>query len=330
MKKVFYFIFVALLTAGIISCSRDDETSKPDDNQQNVPSPSADGSPGEGYVKVDCWNCHGSGNCWQCNGSGKYCSICKGSGNCVKCNGSKICADCNGDSRHTCDRCNGSAKCIYCGGTDVCSQCGGVGYNDYGNGFTIKCGYCSGYGHCTQCVSGKCSKCGGNGIWTCAYCKGDGTCHNCTGSGLCTKCGGDPHCDLCKDGNGKCNSCEGRGYQWEYRPERLDGNDDGSSADGSGTSNNGDTKKKCKYCLGEKRCVNYFSTTANKYYCRGSGECKWCLGKGWVTGFGNEVPCANCDTPGKVSYSGDRLGDGFCHYCHGTGVCSHCNGTGYE
>ena len=334
MKKNFYPIFAMLLAAFIIGCGGDDEKSNPENNQQSTASSSSDGSPGEGYVKVNCQICNGSGNCWLCFGSGKYCDDCLGSGNCVKCSGNSTCTYCKGDSHHICDSCNGTNKCPRCGGTHKCSQCGGLGQIDYGisSPYWLECGLCRGYGNCHECHAGECSKCDENGIWTCANCNGSGKCSTCTGSGLCQRCGGDPHCYRCRDANGKCNSCDGRGYVWEYHPEYFEADDDNSSESGSGDSSSGDTRKKCKYCNGSKKCYNYFYTPANKYYCRGSGECKWCLGVGMVNGFGIlDTPCANCDTPGKVVSNGSDIpGDGYCSYCHGTGICSHCDGTGYE
>lgn len=105
------------------------------------------------------------------------------------------------------------------------------------------------------------------------------------------------------------------GYYKDYVIEHLD---ELFSSDG------------CKYCRGYKDCRNYFYTSNDKYYCHGSGKCKWCGGDGWQDGmFGtgpNSITCSACNTPG----SGNVGGDGYCCYCGGTGICSHYNGTGIE
>ncbi len=107
-----------------------------------------------------------------------------------------------------------------------------------------------------------------------------------------------------------------------------DSGDDWGSGGDSGSD--GDTGKTCKYCLGYKDCRNYFYTSNDKYYCHGSGKCKWCGGDGWQDGlFGtgpNSITCSACNTPGHDNVGGD----GYCGYCGGTGVCGHCGGTGIE
>lgn len=101
------------------------------------------------------------------------------------------------------------------------------------------------------------------------------------------------------------------------------GNSGGGGSSGGGTT----TKNKCKYCLGQKDCRNYFATSYDKYYCHGSGKCTTCNGSGQVSGmFGlGNVACSGCNSQVNSSY-----GDGLCSKCGGSGVCSHCKGTGYE
>lgn len=95
-----------------------------------------------------------------------------------------------------------------------------------------------------------------------------------------------------------------------------------SSSSSGGSSSGSSSKTKCKYCLGNGKCYNYVSSTANKYYCHGSTKCQWCGGDGLTDGFGiNNVTCPNC-----YLYKGS----GMCNYCEGSGKCSHCKGSGYQ
>ena len=96
MKRIIYFVFLALALCACGGGDDDDKKANPENNQQS--SISTGDNPGEGYVKVTCFSCDASGKCYRCQGSGKYCYKCSGSGICFECNGSLICANCNGDS----------------------------------------------------------------------------------------------------------------------------------------------------------------------------------------------------------------------------------------
>lgn len=77
----------------------------------------------------------------------------------------------------------------------------------------------------------------------------------------------------------------------------------------------------CPVCGGNGKCTSMTHPTAPDY-CHGSGICKSCSGKGYVTspytGIGTTMKCTYCWS-GKV---------GKCGRCRGTGKCSSCNGTG--
>ncbi len=200
-----------------------------------------------------------------------------------------------------------------CGGSDrddedekdgriVCAKCDGTG----------KCNYCHGSGICSFCHGQKSYYDDTDGI---AYAN---ECGSCGDSGSCFFCGG----------RGICSDCDGTGYLTNSNGNDWSDYDDDYDYGGSGGG--GSSEKTCKYCLGYKDCRNYFYTSNDKYYCHGSGKCKWCGGDGWQDGlFGtgpNSITCSACNTPGHDNVGGD----GYCGYCGGTGVCGHCGGTGIE
>lgn len=86
----------------------------------------------------------------------------------------------------------------------------------------------------------------------------------------------------------------------------------GSSGSSGGKSSSG--KLACKTCGGTGHCHSK-SSTANKYYCGGSGTCRYCSG-GIVYAGGTRVTCTACN------------GRNVCKYCKGTGKCKSCGGTG--
>ena len=183
----------------------------------------------QGYVKetcsecggdTHCTTCHGTGiGCTVCNGTGKYCTKCGGSGKHDVCQGTGRCAycyygecsRCEGSGNNTCPSCSGSGNCWLCGGagtsgTITCTACKGKRYctKCNGKGYTGRCTKCSG--------SGKCNSC--NGSTSCSSCKGTGNCTSCNGRPSCYYCGGDGHCNKCKNSDGKCTKCSGKGYVW--------------------------------------------------------------------------------------------------------------------
>lgn len=183
----------------------------------------------QGYVKktcpecdgdTHCTTCHGTGiGCTVCNGTGKYCTKCGGSGKHDVCQGTGRCAycyygecsRCEGSGNNTCPSCSGSGNCWLCGGagtsgTITCTACKGKRYCTKcdGKGYTGRCTKCSG--------SGKCNSC--NGSTNCSSCKGTGNCTTCGGNPKCYICGGDGHCNKCKNSDGKCTKCSGKGYVW--------------------------------------------------------------------------------------------------------------------
>lgn len=167
-----------------------------------------------------CKTCHGTGKgCTVCNGTGKYCTKCDGTGNHTACNGTGMCPYCYYGE---CSRCEGSGRnsCSYCFGNGDCTGCGGAGtYKGItcttckGNGRCPKCNGSGSTGSCTKCSgSGKCDSCNGNR--QCSSCNGTGNCIYCGGNPRCYFCGGDGHCSTCKNSDGKCNTCSGKGYVW--------------------------------------------------------------------------------------------------------------------
>ena len=183
----------------------------------------------QGYVKktcpdcngdTHCTTCHGTGiGCTVCNGTGKYCTKCGGSGKHDVCQGTGRCAycyygecsRCEGSGNNTCSSCSGSGNCWMCGGagtylSNTCTACKGKRYctKCNGKGYTGRCTKCSG--------SGKCNSC--NGSTSCSSCKGTGNCTSCNGRPSCYYCGGDGHCNKCKNSDGKCTKCSGKGYVW--------------------------------------------------------------------------------------------------------------------
>lgn len=183
----------------------------------------------QGYVKktcpdcngdTHCTTCHGTGiGCTVCNGTGKYCTKCGGSGKHDVCQGTGHCAYCYYGE---CSRCEGSGNntCPSCSGTGNCWLCGGAGTSG-----TITCTACKGKRYCTKCdgkgYTGRCTKCSGsgkcnscNGSTSCSSCKGTGNCTSCNGRPSCYYCGGDGHCNKCKNSDGKCTKCSGKGYVW--------------------------------------------------------------------------------------------------------------------
>lgn len=77
----------------------------------------------------------------------------------------------------------------------------------------------------------------------------------------------------------------------------------------------------CPVCGGNGKCTSMTHPTAPNY-CHGSGSCKSCSGKGYVTstytGINSTMKCTYCWIE-KV---------GKCGTCRGTGKCRSCNGTG--
>ena len=207
-----------------------------------------------------------------------------------------------------------------CGDDDDKNKEDGYGGDtNYGGVNIVPCSSCNGTGNCPICDgvgSETCSICNGNGVYN-GY-GGTYTCWMCDGKGR-------TQCFLCY-GSGKCTKCNGTGYV----EDTSGGYDDDDWDDDGGSS--GSSQELCHYCKGEKDCRNYVNTSHDKYYCHGSGECQWCGGDGWTRGFGLDVPCANCNTPGKVgkNNSADKPGDGYCSYCGGSGRCGKCGGTGYK
>lgn len=172
-------------------------------------------------------NCGGSGRCSTCGGTGKFCSNCNSTGKCGSCNNGK-CSTCRGSGKKECSDCRGSGNCWHCKGagkvgSTKCTSCGGSGVCQRCKGErTENCSTCSGNGNCGSCGgNGKCYSCHGNP--TCGVCSGNSICRNCGGSGTCTvcsgkpqcsTCGGDGHCAKCKNSDGKCTKCSGKGYVW--------------------------------------------------------------------------------------------------------------------
>ena len=208
-----------------------------------------------------------------------------------------------------------------CGGDDDNKDDGYGDGSDYGVTL-VPCNTCNGTGNCFICEgvgTEVCYVCNGTGVAPWKGYDGSYTCWSCDGAGRI-------ECFLCS-GSGKCNKCDGIGY---IEDTSDSGDDSGWDDDDDGGS--GSSPELCKYCKGEKDCRNYFYISSDKYYCHGSGKCKWCGGDGWTRGFGLDVPCANCNTPGKVgkSNTADTPGDGYCSYCGGSGRCGKCGGTGYK
>lgn len=183
----------------------------------------------QGYVKKTCPDCNGDTHCTTCHGTGIGCTTCKGTGMyCTKCGGSGKHDVCQGTGRCAycyygeCSRCEGSGNntCPSCSGTGNCWLCGGAGTSG-----TITCTACKGKRYCTKCngkgYTGRCTKCSGsgkcnscNGSTNCSSCKGTGNCTTCGGNPKCYTCGGDGHCNKCKNSDGKCTNCSGKGYVW--------------------------------------------------------------------------------------------------------------------
>ena len=183
----------------------------------------------QGYVKKTCPDCNGDTHCTTCHGTGIGCTVCNGTGKyCTKCGGSGKHDVCQGTGRCAycyygeCSRCEGSGNntCPSCSGTGNCWLCGGAGTSG-----TITCTACKGKRYCTKCngkgYTGRCTKCSGsgkcnscNGSTNCSSCKGTGNCTTCGGNPKCYTCGGDGHCNKCKNSDGKCTNCSGKGYVW--------------------------------------------------------------------------------------------------------------------
>ena len=183
----------------------------------------------QGHVKKTCPDCNGDTHCPTCHGTGIGCTTCKGTGMyCTKCGGSGKHDVCQGTGRCAycyygeCSRCEGSGNntCPSCSGTGNCWLCGGAGTSG-----TITCTACKGKRYCTKCngkgYTGRCTKCSGsgkcnscNGSTNCSSCKGTGNCTTCGGNPKCYTCGGDGHCNKCKNSDGKCTNCSGKGYVW--------------------------------------------------------------------------------------------------------------------
>ena len=183
----------------------------------------------QGYVKKTCPDCNGDTHCTTCHGTGIGCTVCNGTGKyCTKCGGSGKHDVCQGTGRCAycyygeCSRCEGSGNntCPSCSGTGNCWLCGGAGTSG-----TITCTACKGKRYCTKCngkgYTGRCTKCSGsgkcnscNGSTSCSSCKGTGNCTSCNGRPSCYYCGGDGHCNKCKNSDGKCTKCSGKGYVW--------------------------------------------------------------------------------------------------------------------
>ena len=183
----------------------------------------------QGHVKKTCPDCNGDTHCPTCHGTGIGCTTCKGTGMyCTKCGGSGKHDVCQGTGRCAycyygeCSRCEGSGNntCPSCSGTGNCWLCGGAGTSG-----TITCTACKGKRYCTKCngkgYTGRCTKCSGsgkcnscNGSTSCSSCKGTGNCTSCNGRPSCYYCGGDGHCNKCKNSDGKCTKCSGKGYVW--------------------------------------------------------------------------------------------------------------------
>lgn len=183
----------------------------------------------QGYVKKTCPDCNGDTHCTTCHGTGIGCTVCNGTGKyCTKCGGSGKHDVCQGTGRCAycyygeCSRCEGSGNntCPSCSGSGNCWLCGGAGTSG-----TITCTACKGKRYCTKCngkgYTGRCTKCSGsgkcnscNGSTSCSSCKGTGNCTSCNGRPSCYYCGGDGHCNKCKNSDGKCTKCSGKGYVW--------------------------------------------------------------------------------------------------------------------
>lgn len=183
----------------------------------------------QGHVKKTCPDCNGDTHCTTCHGTGIGCTVCNGTGKyCTKCGGSGKHDVCQGTGRCAycyygeCSRCEGSGNntCPSCSGTGNCWLCGGAGTSG-----TITCTACKGKRYCTKCngkgYTGRCTKCSGsgkcnscNGSTNCSSCKGTGNCTTCGGNPKCYTCGGDGHCNKCKNSDGKCTNCSGKGYVW--------------------------------------------------------------------------------------------------------------------
>lgn len=69
-------------------------------------------------------------------------------------------------------------------------------------------------------------------------------------------------------------------------------------------------QRRCSSCGGDGKC------RSGRYACRGTRECKVCLGNGYNTASGHSYPCSACH------------GSRSCAQCNGTGQCQRCKGTG--
>ena len=149
-------------------------------------------------------------------------------------------------------------------------------------------------------------------------------CPDCNGNPVCETCGGDGHCSTCHNADGKCINCEGKGYIW-VKPNSggggYSGDDDDDDDTGSGGS--GNNQRRCNICNGYGDCRFWGHSYYDKFYCHGSGICQYCDGTGWQS---SNVPCANCETPGRYG----SPGNGKCSYCGGNGKCNTCGGSGYK
>ncbi|MBQ9678268.1 MAG: hypothetical protein IJV44_09050 [Prevotella sp.] len=127
----------------------------------------------------------------------------------------------------------------------------------------------------------------------------------------CKDCGGDAHCTTCKNSDGKCMLCEGKGYIW------IQPSSGGNSSSGSSGSGN-----RCTYCNGTGDCK----------YCDGTGDCEYCDGNGYYVVGHMYFGCYHCwhRGSGAEGYYLDniKIGDGNCSDCWGTGKCSACDGKG--
>ena len=147
----------------------------------------------QGFLKIDCPKCGGSGNllvsskipCTACEGKGYKVGLRNGTKNnvmivCIRCNGKKYeevsslekCTSCGHSGRMVCPDCLGNRNCPNCNGNgrkaEPCQVCGGTGIAE-----TV-CRSCNGKATCAGCT----------GSGTCAVCHGDKRCRDCGGRGL--------------------------------------------------------------------------------------------------------------------------------------------------
>jgi len=262
MRKILSIMLMTVLVLGFNACSKGDDSPGVEKLQPG----NDDGTSTSEYVKTTCYSCNGDGKCTTCNGSGKGCKTCNGTGKfCSGCGGKGVCWACSG--RKTCISCGGSKydRCYGCSGTGKCSVCNGAGRNYYAVAGWVVCSMCSGTGNCSVCYGSgkvKCWTCNGSGY--CDICNGDGLCHKCWGAPVCNTCGGDGHCPACKNSDGVCVTCEGKGYVWTLPGNSGNGNEKDMSQ-GTGTKEN-----PFNVAAAIKKCKEIGSTeSAESYYVKG-------------------------------------------------------------